>query len=377
MKTKPAPGQFAALILMGFLAAGSAPAAEKAPDASTSEKISSKPPEAAVDLRRFNRSMDSLSPSFFNEGLGNVPFIPPPAPPGPAVPNNRALELRDTKKNWIFATPSDMYRTKTIEEAMGVKDYGPDGKEKKPHSVVGAFLENKPRSDSETTRDARSFDARENSSSPSFRYNDSRDDPSDSRGGDAASLKERRSDFERAGSDFRQKDDTADSFNFALGSPIEQRKDTFFTDRSESLRFDSDLRWDRTGNTPGELELRGQQQTRLAEFNTLYGARPALESRSILNTASPFNDPLRPASAPASATPDTFSRTPGLGVPEMNRFQPPAAGSALTRPTLIEDRGPGSVQLPTISSPSQFPLHQERRIVTPQPSVLEFPRRPF
>jgi hypothetical protein len=381
MNTKRQPGKIVVVTLAGILAIGSVLADEKAPAPSKTEAISSKPPEPAFELpRRFNRSIDSLSPSFFNDGLGTVPFIPPPAPSTPAAaPSKRALELRDTQKNWIFATPDDMFRTKTIEEAMGVKEYGPDGKEKKPHSVLGAFLENKPRSDGDSYRERPSLEQRDNAS---FRHRDSGNDlaGTEDRRADETS-RPREGDFVRRGT-FRQNDSSSDDVNFAFRSPLEDRRDSFFSERSSAAPFQTDFRLERTGNMPAEMEVREKQQSRLAEFNNLYEARPTHESRGILNTASPFNDPLRPATGStasgsgAAAMPDFLSRAPASNVPDLGRMQS-APPPGLPRPSLIDDRGPRGLPLPTIGSSGSSFLNEQPRTPAAQPSVLPFPQRPF
>ena len=73
-------------------------------------------------------------------------YVPPPgAPTGAAVPSKKFKERLDRKKNWFLGSPEDFLSGPSMADLLGVREYGPDGKEKKPLSAVEAYYERQER----------------------------------------------------------------------------------------------------------------------------------------------------------------------------------------------------------------------------------------
>lgn len=71
-------------------------------------------------------------------GANPYPYVVPNAAP---TLDKKALERLEKQKNWAFQDPYDLNAGQpTLEEAMHVKDYGPDGKEKKSESSIDSYF---------------------------------------------------------------------------------------------------------------------------------------------------------------------------------------------------------------------------------------------
>jgi hypothetical protein len=73
----------------------------------------------------------SLRP-FAPKSAGDDDSLPLPTESAvPAIPSKRARELLERRNNYMFMTPEDLMKGPTAEEVLKLKEYGPDGQEKK------------------------------------------------------------------------------------------------------------------------------------------------------------------------------------------------------------------------------------------------------
>jgi hypothetical protein len=77
-----------------------------------------------------------------DQGMLEGVVVPPPrAPAGPVIQNKKVQELLEKKKNWAFMNPEDLTATPTAEQILNVKEYGEDGKEKRPSTSLQRFYQ--------------------------------------------------------------------------------------------------------------------------------------------------------------------------------------------------------------------------------------------
>jgi hypothetical protein len=97
------------------------------------EKDLSKPPISAP-----NSSLRGIAPQ-------------PARPAAFAVPNLRAQELMERRRNWVLMSPEDLVAAPDVEEMLNTPEYGEDGQEKKKLSPLERYYQNLDRGRNATT----------------------------------------------------------------------------------------------------------------------------------------------------------------------------------------------------------------------------------
>jgi len=94
---------------------------------------------------RFNRMQEDLSRPFESlskgssmDGVMVAPFQPSAAQP---ALNRRDKQLMEQRKNWAFTDLNDLTSQPSLEEMFNVREYGPDGREKKSLSPIEKYYE--------------------------------------------------------------------------------------------------------------------------------------------------------------------------------------------------------------------------------------------
>jgi len=85
-----------------------------------------------------NKSFRSFSGASSLDGVAPPPVQPAPAP---VVPSKRLKELMERRKNLFLLTPDDLAHAPTLQEMLKVPEYGSDGMEKQPKSVLELYYE--------------------------------------------------------------------------------------------------------------------------------------------------------------------------------------------------------------------------------------------
>lgn len=85
------------------------------------------------------RPLQSFSPKSSLDGVAAP--LPPPHVTRPVVPSQRARELMDRRRNWVFTQPEDSIPGLTAEEMFNLREYDEDGQEKKKLSAVEEYYE--------------------------------------------------------------------------------------------------------------------------------------------------------------------------------------------------------------------------------------------
>jgi hypothetical protein len=138
---------FPVLLGAACLVAGTALAGGQRGEKIEFSEPSTKSAVVTSNLNRINTS-SNLKPvpeNFFNrfnslnslEQTTPIPFRQPKAPPL----SKHARELLEQRKNWAFTDLKDLSPEQSLEASFGVKEYGPDGREKKTLSSVDKYYE--------------------------------------------------------------------------------------------------------------------------------------------------------------------------------------------------------------------------------------------
>jgi hypothetical protein len=83
----------------------------------------------------FGSLRNSLKSVSSTESVMDLP--PPPQAPRPVSKATR--EAIDRRKNWAFTDLKELDSNSSAEQALGVKEYGPDGREKQPTSAMDRY----------------------------------------------------------------------------------------------------------------------------------------------------------------------------------------------------------------------------------------------
>ena len=140
------PVLFLALLVCGALAAGkqrgrsieiSAPKSDEV--ATNLNQLGSKKDGLKQLEDDLNKPLQTFSPKSSLEGV--IAPLPLRGPSAPVIPTKRDKELKDRRDNWMFMSPEDLTSGPTLEEIFHLREYGPDGQEKKKESALERFLE--------------------------------------------------------------------------------------------------------------------------------------------------------------------------------------------------------------------------------------------
>ncbi|MDB6122992.1 MAG: hypothetical protein JWQ71_1985 [Pedosphaera sp.] len=109
---------------------------------------STKSPVVTSNLDRINISPSNIKPvpeNFFKQfeslnSAGPTPIIPFRQSQPPPL-SKHAKELLDQRRNWAFTDLKDLSPGQNLEESFGIKEYGPDGNEKKAQSAIDKYYE--------------------------------------------------------------------------------------------------------------------------------------------------------------------------------------------------------------------------------------------
>ncbi|HEX4343645.1 MAG TPA: hypothetical protein VH255_09650, partial [Verrucomicrobiae bacterium] len=86
----------------------------------------------------FGSIKNSFRPENSMQGVLSVP-VPQPQQ---SAPDRHTREMMDRRRNWAFADLSDLYPQPSMEETLGLKEFGTDGKEKKELTAIEKYYEN-------------------------------------------------------------------------------------------------------------------------------------------------------------------------------------------------------------------------------------------
>lgn len=312
-------------------------------------------PSFGDDLRR---SADMLQTGGSLQGIGG-PLIQR-APP--AVSSKKLKELMEKRHDWQFLEFEDYQSEQTIEEMLGISEYGPGGELKEKKSPLERYYERLDRAHGPAT-------------------NRTRDDTSFSL--DFGLGKERDGGLKDGG--FRSQGNSGEGLAEAE-DPLKQllRGNTgnpLFPDQHKSAGFSPVFAQPKSWQ-PETPENTKAQAARLEEFKRIWDAhgQPALSTASSISGITPF-DPLKTtaSSTPAFALPmnpesATVSPVPavtpsGIGRDSLSPLTP-AAGLA-ARPFELPGASPS---LPALTPAT--PLPEPARTVTPA-SDFSIPKRRF
>lgn len=96
-----------------------------------------------VEEDLFGPLKNSMQPADSMQGVMTLPLPGPQQQQPRQVLSKHAKELLDQRRNWAFTDLNDLYPDPTLEEALGVKQFGPDGKEQEPVSLIQRYIERK------------------------------------------------------------------------------------------------------------------------------------------------------------------------------------------------------------------------------------------
>jgi len=119
------------------------------------EKIEFSDPASPITFSNLNRLSPNKSYSeqikedlfkpldSMKEGNSLDPVMPEFQPPRQqqVAPDRRQQELLDRKKNWAFVDPADLLPKNNPDDLLPLKQYGPDGKEKKDPTAIEKYYE--------------------------------------------------------------------------------------------------------------------------------------------------------------------------------------------------------------------------------------------
>jgi hypothetical protein len=247
------------------------------------------------------RPLQSVAPKTSLDAI----FVPPQrtivvAP----TQSKKAKELRDRQKNWAFADPNAPEKEETPQEALQVKEYGPDGKEKKKLTLVEQFY--------------RRLERQRNGKS------DSQDDNADDE--DGTKSKSRDASVDDASSD----DDSRSFLSNNRNSDDAKKKNSDQWQLSPIMTplnssgplgdfFGSD---NNTRSTPSPAQIEAQK-SRMSDFQQILGIAPAASPNPVApSSLSPITDPGR---RPFGGL-DTFGGLPKSGFEPQIGIINPAAG---------------------------------------------------
>src|SRR5258708_2127717 len=94
-----------------------------------------------VEEDLFGPLKSSMHQAGSTEGVMSVPLLGPQQQQPRPVLSKHSKELLEQRRNWAFTDLNDLYPEPSMEEALGVKQLGDDGKEKKPLSAIEKYYE--------------------------------------------------------------------------------------------------------------------------------------------------------------------------------------------------------------------------------------------
>lgn len=310
-------------------------------------------PSLENDLRR---SFEVVQPGGSLQGVA--------APPGQRTPasgaNSKKLkEFLEKRQDWQFLEPEDYHSEQTIEEALGIPEYGPDGELKEKKSPLERYFERLERGNVGATNRTRSDDlSGVGFSSPKKNDGTSRD-------------------LNPAAAEKRA-DATADD------NPLTQllRGNTTnpsFPDATRPAGF-SDVFGQSWQWKPESTETARAQAARLEEFKRIWDAHtsPTLPSASPISGIAPY-DPLKslPSTTPAFSLPRGTDTVPVVPATPVATFAP-VRDSLGSLPTAAGTQPAGlpevSTTLPGLT-PSA-PLPEPARTTVPA-ADFSIPKRRF
>lgn len=307
----------------------------------------------------FRGSSDILRPGGSLQGIGG-PMIQRAAPP--AVNSKKLKELMEKRQNWQFLDFEDYHSEQTVEEMLGISEYGPGGEFKEKKSPLERYYERLDRANAPAT-------------------NRTRDDTSFSL--DFGLGRER--DGRRKDGGFRSRENLGEGFAEAE-DPLKQllrgtSGNPLFPDQHKPAGFSPVFAQPKSWQ-PEAPENTKAQAARLEEFKRIWDAhgQPSLPTASSIAGITPY-DPLKstasstPAfalpmnSEPVKVSPVTPITPSGIGRDSFSPLTP--AGGLAARPFELPGASPS---LPALTPAAPQP--EPTRAVTPA-SDFSIPKRRF
>jgi hypothetical protein len=135
-----------ALVLITLVALGTTTAQADPPGGKIQFSAPSSPTVASnlnrLDPRQTNFKQvqnDLFKPFNFNLPENPTEELPPPPQMAPSMPDKRAQDLIEKRKNWAFADWNDLFPDPSMDD---ISNSGPDGKDKKSVSLIERYCEN-------------------------------------------------------------------------------------------------------------------------------------------------------------------------------------------------------------------------------------------
>ena len=96
-----------------------------------------------VEEDLFGPLKNSMQPADSMQGVMSVPLPGPQQQQPRQVLSRRGKELLEQRRNWAFTDLNDLYPDPTMEEALGIKQFGADGKQQEPLSLIQRYYDHK------------------------------------------------------------------------------------------------------------------------------------------------------------------------------------------------------------------------------------------